>query len=92
MAWSFVGGCKDSWHFELDLSSLSEASRKKKPGKWVWVGLGKFMFGAHCEKERKREGSWGKLEGEMNHEGLWTLRNKLRVFVGGWLGEPGGGY
>ena len=33
--------------------------------------------------------SWEKLEGEMNHERLWTLRNKLRVFeekrVGGWV-------
>ena len=39
--------------------------------------------------------SWGKLEGETNHERLWTLRNKLRVLEGigvGRLGEPGGGY
>ena len=38
---------------------------------------------------------WGKLEGEMNHERLWTLRNNLRVLEGqggGRLGEPGGGY
>ena len=45
---------------------------------------------------RKRgEVSWGKLEGEMNHERLWTLRNKLRVLDGrrvGGLCEPGGGY
>ena len=37
----------------------------------------------------------GKLEGETNHERLWTLRNKLRVLEGwrvGGLGEPGGGY
>ena len=25
------------------------------------------------------EVSWGKLEGEVNHEGLWTLKNNLRV-------------
>ena len=35
------------------------------------------------------EGSWGKLEGEMNHERLWTLKNNLRVLkgrgVGGWV-------
>ena len=41
------------------------------------------------------EVSWGKLEGETNHERLWTLRNKLKGF--GWekgqgFGEPGGGY
>ena len=33
--------------------------------------------------------SWGKLEEEMNHESLWTLKNKLRVLegrgVGGWV-------
>ena len=37
----------------------------------------------------RREGSWGKLEGETNHERLWTLRNTLRVLegrrVGGWV-------
>ena len=41
------------------------------------------------------EVSWGKSEGERNHERLRTLRNKLRVleWVGnGGLGEPGGGY
>ena len=35
------------------------------------------------------EVSWGKLEGETNHERLWTLRNKLRVLerrgVEGWV-------
>ena len=39
--------------------------------------------------------NWGKSEEEMNHERLWTLRNKLRVLEGaggGGLGEPGGGY
>ena len=44
--------------------------------------------------ERKKV-SWGKLEGETNHERLWTLRNKLRVLEGsglGRLGEPGGRY
>ena len=41
------------------------------------------------------EGNWGKLEGKMNHERLWTLENSLRVLKGrggGKLGEPGGGY
>ena len=37
--------------------------------------------------ERRRE--LGKFEGEMNHERLWTLRNKLRVLEGrgveGWV-------
>ena len=39
--------------------------------------------------------SLGKSEGEMNHERLWTLRNKLRVLEGKWgggLGESGDGY
>ena len=31
---------------------------------------------------RRREVSWGKLEGDMKHERLWTLRNKLRVLEG----------
>ena len=39
---------------------------------------------------RWREVSWGKSEGETNHERLWTLRNKLRVSEGkgmdGWVG------
>ena len=44
---------------------------------------------------RKRaEGSWGNLEGEVNHERLWTLKYNLRVLKGqGWeVGVPGGGY
>ena len=43
---------------------------------------------------RRREGSWGKSEGETNHERLWTPGNKLRVLEqrGGGLGEPGVGY
>ena len=49
------------------------------------------------EDIRRRKGklNWGKLEGEMNHERLWTLRNKLRVLegkVGRGMDEPGGGY
>ena len=32
------------------------------------------------------EGSWGKLEGEVNHERLWTLKNNLRVLKGRGLG------
>ena len=36
------------------------------------------------------EGSWGKLEGKMNHERLWALKNNLRVLegqgLGGWVG------
>ena len=28
------------------------------------------------------EVSWGKLEGETNHERLWTLRKKKRVLEG----------
>ena len=33
------------------------------------------------------EGSWGKLEGKLIHERLWTLKNNLRVLkgVGGWV-------
>ena len=39
--------------------------------------------------------NWGKPEGKMKHERLWTLRNKLRVLEGrdmGGMDEPGGGY
>ena len=39
------------------------------------------------EDIRRRKGKMkgGKSEGEMNHERLWTLRNKLRVLEGrGW--------
>ena len=41
------------------------------------------------EDIRRREGkvNWGKLEGETNHERLWTLRNKLRVLGGRRVGE-----
>ena len=41
---------------------------------------------------RKGKVNWGKSEGEMKHERLWTLRNKLRVLEGRvfeGLGEPG---
>ena len=41
------------------------------------------------EDSRKGRMKGGRLEGEMNHERLWTLRNKLRVLegrgVGGWV-------
>ena len=42
----------------------------------------------------ERRSELGKLEGKMNHERLWTLKNSLRVLKGrgGRLGEPGGGY
>lgn len=45
-------------------------------------------------RRRKGKVNWGKSEGDMNHERLWTLRNKLRVLegVGGSGIEPGGGY
>ena len=49
------------------------------------------------EEIRRRKGkvNWGKSEGEMKHERLWTLRNKLTVFegrFGGGMCEPGDGY
>ena len=34
---------------------------------------------------RKGKVNWGKSEGKMNHERLWTLRNKLRVLEGRWV-------
>ena len=36
------------------------------------------------------EGSWGKLEGEVNHERLWTLKKDLRVLK--WRGGRRLGY
>ena len=38
--------------------------------------------------------NWGKLEEKMNHERLWTLRNKQGYGgeAGAGMGEPGGGY
>ena len=46
---------------------------------------------------RRKNGkvNWEKSEGEMNHERLWTLRNKLRVLEGREVGGmcwPGDGY
>ena len=35
----------------------------------------------------KRKMNWGKLEGEMKHERLWTQRNKLRVLEGWGVGR-----
>ena len=48
--------------------------------------------GGHQEKEGKNEG--GEIEGEMNHERLWTLRNKqgFRGEGGAGMGQPGDGY
>ena len=50
----------------------------------------------NMEDIRRRKGkvNWGKSEGEINHERLWTLRNKQgfgREDSGG-MGEPGDGY
>lgn len=40
-------------------------------------------------RKRKGRANWGKSEGEMNHDRLWTLRNKRSVLegrsVGGWV-------
>ena len=33
-------------------------------------------------RRRKGKANWGKSAGEMNHERLWTPRNKLRVLEG----------
>ena len=43
----------------------------------------------NMEDIRRTKGkvNWGKLEGKMNHERLWTLRNKLRVLE--WWGVGG---
>ena len=43
-------------------------------------------------RRRKEKVNWGTLEGEMNHERLWTPRNRVRVLEGRGMGEPGGGY
>lgn len=49
---------------------------------------GKKNFTEYISR-RKGKVNWGKSEGEMNHERLWTLRNKLRVLEGkvmrGWV-------
>ena len=45
----------------------------------------KEKHGGHQEKEGKNEG--GNLEGETNHEKLWTLGNKLRGSEGRGVGE-----
>ena len=37
--------------------------------------------------ERRKE--WGKLEGEVNHERLWTLKNNLRGLNWRGCGRPG---
>ena len=37
-------------------------------------------------RRRKGEVNWRKLEGEMSHERLWTLRKKLRVLEGRGVG------
>ena len=37
-------------------------------------------------ERRRGEVSWGKLEGEMNHERLWTLKNNLRALKGQGVG------
>ena len=37
-------------------------------------------------RRRKGRGNWEKSEGEMKHERLWTLRNKLRVLEGSRVG------
>ena len=42
-------------------------------------------------ERRKGKVSWGKLEGETNHERLWTLRDKQGFGVGWGWGKPGGG-
>ena len=56
---------------------LNYTSKLKKVKRYNMEDIGRW----------RGEVSWGKLEGETNHERLWTLRNKLRVLEGvrGWL-------
>ena len=67
---------------EIMLSEISHAQRVNYHGfTYLW------SVRNNTEDIRRRKGkvNWGKSEGEMNHERLWTLRNKLRVLEGrGW--------
>ena len=62
----------------------------------TWTGLEEIMLSEISQAERVNYqmvsftcGAQGILEGEMNHERLWTLKNSLRVLkgqgVGGWV-------
>ena len=87
-----LGGFTNKLQYkEIMLSQISQAERVN----YHMVSL-TYLWSIRNNMEdmgRWREVSWGKSEGETNHERPWTLRNKLRLLEGsGGLGEPGDGY
>ena len=73
----------------LEEIMLSELSQQRESITYGFPYLWSIRNNTEDMGRWRGEGSWGKLEGEMNHESLWTLRNKLRVLegkeVGGWV-------
>ena len=69
----------------LEEIMLSEISRAEKVNYHGFTYLWNIRNNMEDIKRRKGKVNWGKLEGQMKHERLWTLRNKLRVREGwGW--------
>ena len=65
---------------EIMLSAISQAERES-----IIILFRLFVEHRNNMEDMGRwrgEVNWGKLEEEMNHERLWSLRNKLRVLEG----------
>ena len=54
--------------------------KKVKQRKSIIIWFHLFVEYRNNIRRRRREMKGGKLEGGMNHERLWTPRNKLRVW------------
>lgn len=67
VAWPFMRGCKELWHYKLDLGSLSE-TRRRGQGNWFELVCGKFMFRPQKEPNNSFE--------SQTHHGL--LESDLR--------------
>ena len=78
----------------LEESMLSEISQAESQLSYCFAHLWSIRNNTEDMERWGGEVSWGKLEGETNHERLWTLRNKQGFGGerGGELGEPRGGY
>ena len=64
---------------------LSERSQAESQLSYGFTYLWNIRNNTEVIGSWRGEMSLGKLEGKMNHERLWTLRNELRVLEGRWV-------
>ena len=68
------------------LSEINKSSRERQLS-YGFTHLWNIRNSREIGRRRKGIMKVGGTEGEMNHERLWTLENKLRILEGGGVGD-----